>query len=65
MQKRNRKLLILMDKKKKHEDYYEYCKGQCGYGPYCSECIKEKNRKWEESLLKKLREREHTEDDAP
>ncbi len=52
-----------MDKKKQMNNDDYYCKGQCGYGPHCSECMKEKNRKWEEKLLEKSREKEYTAED--
>lgn len=42
---------------------YDDCKGQCGYGPYCSECMKEKNRQWEDKLLERSKGQECTEED--
>lgn len=59
----DKRLIYHMDKKKQMNDDY-YCKGQCGYGPHCSECMKEKYRKWEDSLLKKTNEDECTEEDV-
>jgi hypothetical protein len=41
----------------------EYCNGQCGYGPHCSECLKEKQRKWDEYLIGKVRGQESADND--
>lgn len=32
---------------KKSDDYYifEFCKGQCGYAPFCTDCQQEKEKK--------------------
>jgi len=53
-----------MDKKMTQDDRDECCKGQCGYDPYCSECIKEKKRKWKESLREKVSTHKCTDDNA-
>jgi hypothetical protein len=53
-----------MNKEKTMNQDDEYCTGQCGYGPHCSECMKEKQRKWDEYLFKKMRELESADDDA-
>jgi hypothetical protein len=33
-----------MSKYLKNTALFEYCKGQCGYAPYCTECKKEREK---------------------
>jgi hypothetical protein len=40
----------------------DYCTGQCGYGPRCPDCMREKQRRWDEYLIVKKRQRESSEE---
>lgn len=33
-----------MNNNREGKDLFEYCKGQCGYAPYCSECRRERKK---------------------
>jgi len=33
-----------MNNNRESKDLFEYCKGQCGYAPCCSECRRERKK---------------------